>query len=68
MQDIFKESLDLNGKITDLAGKCTIISIDVNSAMKVHKESGKENYRFLAERYLELVEELAEYGIIQKEW
>lgn len=68
MQEIFKRSLELNGMITDIAGKCDIISIDVNSAMRVYIENGRKSKIFLAERFIELAEELAEYGIIEKEW
>ena len=68
MQEIFKRSLELNGMITDIAGKCSIISIDINSAMRVYIENGRKSKTFLAERFLELAEELAEYGIIEKEW
>ena len=68
MQEIFKRSLELNGMITDIAGKLDIVSIDINSAMRVYIENGRKNRRFLAERFLELAEELVEYGIIEKEW
>ena len=68
MQEIFKRSLELNGIITDMAGKLDIVSIDVNSAMRVYIENGRKSKTFLAERFLELAEELAEYGIIEKEW
>lgn len=70
MKDIFEMSNELNGKITLLAGKCDIVSIEVNTAMDVVKdlEEGPHKNKFLADRYLELVEELAKYGIIKKEW
>lgn len=68
MQEIFKRSLELNGMITDIAGKLDIVSIDVNSAMRVYIENGRKSKTFLAERFIEIAEELAEYGIIEKEW
>ena len=68
MKEIFERSLELNGMITDIASKCSIISIDVNSAMKVYIENGRKGKQFLAQRFIELAEELAEYGIIEKEW
>lgn len=71
MKEIFEKSLELNSKITDMAGKCDIISIDVNSVMQTYqesKEAGMKTDKFMANRYLELVEELAKYGIVNKEW
>lgn len=68
MKEIFKRSLELNGMITDIAGKCDIISIEVNSAMEAYIEHGRKGDKFLAKRFLELAEDLAKYGIIEKEW
>ena len=68
MQEIFKRSLELNGMITDIAGKLDIVSIDINTAMRVYIENGRKSKTFLAERFIEIAEELAEYGIIEKEW
>lgn len=42
MQEIFKRSLELNGIITDMAGKLDIVSIDINSAMKSVPQKWKE--------------------------
>ena len=70
MREIFNESLDLNGKITDMMGHCDIISIEVNSTMSVlDKHEGKVSDKFLAARYLELVDDLVKYGIVErKDW
>ena len=68
VKELFKRSMGLDSMITDLAGKCDVISIEVNSAMKVYIKHGRKNDEFLAMKYLELVEDLARYGIIEKEW
>lgn len=68
MKEIFERSLELNGLITDIAGKLDIVSIDINSAMRVYLKNGKKSKTFLAERFVELAEEMAKYGIIEKEW
>ena len=70
MREIFNESLDLNGKITEMMGHCDIISIEVNSTMSVLDEhEGKVSDKFLAARYLELVDDLVKYEIVErKDW
>ena len=71
MKEIFKKQQELNSMMTRFKGKCEIISIDVNSVMQTISEAKDEGMitdKFLAGRYLELVEELAECGIIEKEW
>ena len=74
MKNIFDKTMELSGLVTKMASGCDIINIDVNSVMKQLDESERlmENERvknkFLADRYLELVEDLVKYGIVQKEW
>lgn len=69
MREIFNKSLDLNGKITEMMGHCDIISIEVNSTMSVIGERDKVSDKFLAARYLELVDDLVKYGIVErKDW
>lgn len=68
MREIFEKALELEGKVTAMMGHCDIISIEVNSTMSVIGERNKVSDKFLAERYLELVDDLVKYGIIKKEW
>ena len=74
MKEIFDTMMELSGKVTKMAGGCDIININVNSAMGAlythERLIDNENVRnkFLADRYLELVEDLVKYGIVQKDW
>lgn len=74
MNKIFEKAMELEGMITKMSGACDVISIEVNTAMQQLQESKRllENERvhdkYFADRYFELVEDLAKYGIIQKEW
>ena len=71
MKEIFEKQQELNSMVTKFKGKCEIISIDVNSVMQTiskAKDEGMSTDGFLAIKYLELAEELAKYGIIEKEW
>lgn len=68
MREIFNRALELEGKVTEMMGHCDIISIEVNSTMSVIGERDKVSDKFLAARYLELVDDLVKYGIIKKEW
>ena len=68
-KEISNKVLEANTELTRMIGRCEIISIDVNAAMAAWIDNGKrEDSRFLARCYVELAEELAKYGIIDKEW
>lgn len=69
IKNINNKAMELQSDLTRLIGRCEIISIDVNVAMDVWVKHGREeDSKFLARRYVELAEELAKYGIIDKEW
>ena len=71
MKEIFEKQQELNSMVTIFKSKCEIISNDVNSVMQTiskAEDEGMSTDKFLARRYLELAEELAKYGIIEKEW
>ena len=74
MKNMFDKTMELSNLVTKMATGCDIISIDVNTAMAQLEESErlmeneKVKNKFLADRYLELVDDLVKYGIVQKEW
>ena len=68
MKEIFRKALELEGMITDMTGKCDLLSIEVNTAMQCYNESDRKSDKFLANRYLELVDDLVKYGLIEKKW
>ena len=68
MKEIFKKALELEGMITDMTGKCDILSIEVNATMLAYNNSDRKPDKFLANRYLELVDDLVRYGLIEKKW
>ncbi len=68
MTDIFKKAMEANDEVMKTAGKLDIISIEVNATMKAYLNAENPSPKFLANRYLELVNDLARFGLINKEW
>ena len=70
MKTIFEKCMELDSEVSRMAGKADIIGIEVNTAMKTYQdcEDKKVAEKFLGRRYLELAEQLVEYGFIKKEW
>ena len=68
MTDVFKKAMEANDEVMKTASKLDIIGIEVNATMKAYLGAENPSSKFLANRYLELVNDLVRFGLISKEW